>query len=75
MKRLLGIFTLVFVAACGSPEATRTQGGGPGAATGNRGDVVRMHEGSQPYHETPRIVGGEHAPLEGAGQARELSRR
>jgi hypothetical protein len=44
------------VAACGSPEATRTRGGGQGADVGNRRDVVLMHEGSQPYWATPRLI-------------------
>ena len=42
---------------CTSPEATRVQGGGPGADVGNRGRVVQMHEGSRPFEGTPRLVG------------------
>jgi hypothetical protein len=42
--------------ACTSPEAGRTRGGGPGADIGNRGTVVIMHEGSQPYYQTPCVT-------------------
>jgi hypothetical protein len=45
---------VVLLAACTSPEATRTRGGGPGADVGNRGGVVQMHEGSHPYWRTPQ---------------------
>ena len=60
--------------ACASPEATRQRGGGPGADVGNRRDVVRMHQGSQPYWQTPRIKGIEGPSLEPARQADRLSR-
>jgi hypothetical protein len=43
------------VAACTSPEATRVRAGGPGADPGNRDEVVRTHDGSQPYYRTPRL--------------------
>jgi hypothetical protein len=46
----------LFVAACMSPEATRVRGGGPGADPDNRTEVVEMHEGSRPYHGTPRLI-------------------
>jgi len=65
--------TLLLV-ACTSPEAERTQGGGPGADTGNRPDFVRMHEGSKPYEETPRLIRAEGPPLDGAQSAREAGR-
>lgn len=74
MKRWLGMFTLV-LAACTSPEATRTQGGGPGGDTGNRREIVRMHEGSRPYDETPRLVPGSTPGLDSASQAREFGQR
>jgi hypothetical protein len=63
------------LAACSSPEATRTRGGGPGGDTGNRPDVVRMHEGSRPYHEIGRMVPGAVPALDPAAQAREYGRR
>jgi len=74
MRRLLGTFTVV-LAACSSPEATRTQGGGPGGDTGNRPEFVRMHEGSRPYHETPRLVPVATPALDSASQAREFGQR
>ncbi len=48
------LFALVLCgAACASPEATRERGGGPGADPGNRDAIVEIHEGSEPYHDTP----------------------
>jgi hypothetical protein len=41
---------------CTSPEATRTRAGGPGADPGNRGTVVTMHDGADPYHGTPQVI-------------------
>lgn len=73
MKTLLGALTLV-LAAC-SPEAERTRGGGPGGDTGNRPEVVRMHEGSRPFHHTIRLLRGETPALESASQASEFGRR
>lgn len=70
----LGALTLL-LAACGSPEAQRTQGGGPGGDTGNRPQIVRMHEGSRPYHDTDRLVTSETSPLDTASQARGFGRR
>ncbi len=40
------------LAGCASPEAGRTRAGGPGADVGNRGPVVVLHEGAEPYYET-----------------------
>lgn len=68
MRMLLVAFALG-LAACTSPEATRTQGGGPGGDTGNRPAVVRMHEGSLPFHDTPRLVPSETPALDTASQA------
>jgi hypothetical protein len=44
---------LAAAAACASPEATRTRGGGPGADPGNHGSVVRVHAGNKIYYKTP----------------------
>jgi hypothetical protein len=74
MRPLLGAFALV-LAACSSPEATRTRGAGPGGDIGNRPEVVRMHEGSRPYHHTPRRVPVTTPELDSASQAREFGRR
>jgi hypothetical protein len=63
----------VFAVGCGSPEATRSRGGGPGADPGNRGADVLMHEGSRQYYETPVLIPDEPMPLDPAHQARELS--
>jgi hypothetical protein len=51
---LIGLFFLL--AACASPEASRTSGGGPGADVGNRTRIVQMHEGSKPFEKTPRLI-------------------
>ena len=59
---------------CASPEATRTRGGGPGADTGNRGKVIRFHEGARPFEETPKKIPTQHPPLDPAHQADQLSR-
>jgi hypothetical protein len=53
MTRVLPLAFVVLLAACDSPEAARTRGGGPGADVGNRGEIIRMHEGSKPYSKTP----------------------
>ena len=65
----------VGVAGCGSPEATRTRGGGPGADVGNRPRVVEMHEGSRPFWKTPDRIAVEHPSLEPAQQAERFGRR
>ncbi len=74
MRLLLGAFALL-LAACNSPEATRTQGGGPGGDTGNRPEIVRMHEGSRPYNDTPRLLPAPTPALDTASQAQEFGRR
>lgn len=74
MRMLLILLTLG-LAACSSPEATRIQGGGPGGDTGNRPAVVRMHEGSRPFHDTPRLVPSMMPALDMASQAAEFGQR
>jgi hypothetical protein len=78
MRRLslvgLGL-AMTLALGCASPESTRTRGGGPGADVGNRGQVVRLHEGSGPFHDTPRLVPHGLADLEPARQAQQLSQR
>lgn len=64
-----------YLVGCASPETTRTRGGGPGADVGNRGKFVEMHEGSQPFWKTPKIIPAKHPPLDPANQAHELSRQ
>jgi hypothetical protein len=75
MKLALLMIITAVIAGCTSPEANRSRGGGPGADVGNRGSIVRMHEGSHPFEQTPRIIGAKHPPLESARQASELSHR
>jgi len=58
---------------CVSPEDTRVRGG-RGADVGNRPEVVKMHDGAEPFWKTPRDVGA-HPPLESARQAEQLSRQ
>ncbi|HXH84472.1 MAG TPA: hypothetical protein VNN07_16325 [Candidatus Tectomicrobia bacterium] len=55
-RGVLAIALAGLLVACTSPEAARVRGGGPGADPGNRSVVVQMHEGSLPYHETPRLI-------------------
>jgi hypothetical protein len=47
---------LVALGACASPEATRMRGGGPGADVGNSAPTMMMHEGSDPYFGTKRLI-------------------
>jgi hypothetical protein len=75
-----GVLRMVITGAllmlgCTSPEVTRTRGGGPGADVGNRQETVRMHEGARPFENTPKLISGNHPPLEPANQADEISRR
>ena len=75
LTRVMLVATLTALAACASPEATRTRGGGPGADGGNRTKVLEMHGGSLPFWKTPQIIESKHAPIGTADQAYELSRR
>jgi len=59
---VVAVLAILALAGCTSPEASRRRGGGPGADVGNRGPVVEMHEGSRPYHGTPRLIGEIAAP-------------
>jgi hypothetical protein len=63
------------LAGCTSPESTRVQAGGPGADTGNRAEILKMHEGSRPFIGTPDLNPTEAPPLESATQARSRSLR
>lgn len=53
MNRRLVLGAALVLAACGSPEADRVRGGGPGADPGNRDAVVEMHRGAEMYADTP----------------------
>jgi hypothetical protein len=77
MKRLIVSFVLVAclpLGGCGSPEARRTRGSGPGADVGNRPAIAKMHEGAQPFWKTPERLANKQGPLDGARQADRLSR-
>ena len=50
------IALLVTHAACASPEADRSRGGGPGADVGNVGATVEIHAGAEPYYKTPCVT-------------------
>ena len=76
MSVILFCISLILLVACSSPETSRSRGAGPGADVGNRkAKVVRMHEGSDPYAKTPKIIRGQNPPLAGARQADQLSRQ
>ncbi len=48
--------SLSLLAACSSPEAGRTRGGGPGADVRNWEQPVELHAGADPFHETPCVT-------------------
>jgi hypothetical protein len=50
------VLMIVAAAACTSPEAGRVRGGGPGADPGNRSASVELHEGADPYYQTPHLL-------------------
>jgi hypothetical protein len=66
---------LLCLVGCGSPETTRTRGGGPGADVGNRTSTVRMHEGARPFDKTPQVIVAKPPSLEPASHAEQMSRR
>ncbi len=76
MSVILFCMSLILLIACSSPEASRTRGGGPGADVGNRdGQNVLMHEGSDPFANTPKLIKTQNPPLAPARQADRLSRQ
>jgi hypothetical protein len=72
---VLALAAVLILGGCTSPEVKRTRGGGPGADVGNRGAVVQMHEGSQPYYETPRLIDSRYAAATSAQRDDQASRR
>jgi hypothetical protein len=73
---ILFCMSLILLIACSSPETSRSRGGGAGADVGNRDSkIVRMHEGSDPYAKTPKIIRTQNPPLAAARQADRLSRQ
>ena len=75
MKLFLVLITFLTISGCASPEVSRTRGGGPGADLGNRSSIVRMHEGANPFEDTPKLIPTKSPPLEPARQADQLSRK
>jgi hypothetical protein len=66
----------IATAGCGSPEASRARGGGPGADIGNRpSNRVEMHEGSDPFWRTPHRIPVDGPSLEAARHAQGLNRQ
>lgn len=74
IRAVLVIVGALLLTACASPEATRVRAGGPGADVGNHRGALLMHEGSDPYWRTPRLIGTASPSLEPARQADRLSR-
>jgi hypothetical protein len=74
MRIIVVAVSLLWFTACSSPETARTRGGGAGADVGNRGKIVRMHEGARPYEKTPKLIPAEHPSLESARHAEQFSR-
>jgi hypothetical protein len=75
MKLFFILIMSIVVSSCTSPEVSRTRGGGPGADLGNRSSIVRMHEGANPFEDTPKLIPTKSPPLEPARQADHLSRK
>jgi hypothetical protein len=71
--QVIFLVVLCALAACASPETGRVRGA-PGADTGNRTKVVRMHEGADPFYKTPKLIRSQSPPLASARQADQLSR-
>lgn len=74
MDLRLTLLPLVVVAcaACASPEASRTRGGGAGADVGNRpANGVEMHAGSDQFWQTPGRIPVEGPPLQPARHAQQ----
>jgi hypothetical protein len=65
----------LLLTACQSPEAQRTRGGGRGADLGYRGSSIEMHEGSEPYHNTPQLIDARHARGDADQKQKQASRR
>jgi hypothetical protein len=68
------IVLLIGAWGCASPETDR-QRGGRGADIGNRGKIVRLHEGANPFAKTPTLIPAKPPPLDSATQAARLSRQ
>jgi hypothetical protein len=69
-----GVAAVIASESLVSPESTRTRGG-RGADVGNRPAVVKIHDGADPFWNTPERIATNHPPLESARQAERLSRQ
>lgn len=47
---------LFLISGCGSPEASRSRGGGPGADVRNWHKPVEIHAGAEPYYKTSCVT-------------------
>jgi hypothetical protein len=54
MTRLVLLAVLLLASVACSPEASRTQGGGPGADIGNHSQTVPLHGDGVMFYNTPR---------------------
>jgi len=72
---VLALVAALAMAGCTSPETKRTRGHGAGADVGNRSTVVQMHEGAEPYYETPRLIDSRHAAPASAQRNDQAKRR
>jgi hypothetical protein len=71
----LALAAVLIVAGCTSPETKRTRGGGAGADVGNRGSNVELHEGAEPYYQTPQLIASEHALSGRSNKSEQASRK
>ena len=76
MKRAIISLIVLLAGAwgCTSPEASR-QRGGRGADVGNRGRIVRLHEGANQFAKTPTLIPAKPPPLDSANQAARLAKQ
>lgn len=62
MRYAWAVVAIGVLAACTSPEAKRTRGGGAGADVGNRSDSLQLHGGSRIYSRTPCLLPNSECP-------------
>jgi hypothetical protein len=74
-KVILTIGTALLLLGCESPEVKRTRGGGRGADLGHRDRNVDMHEGADPYYQTPQLIDSRYARAGNAKNSDRLTRQ